>query len=88
MDGLTVKGSQNFMGTEIPVVLGGFGSDKWKGASRCGDLGKGFGTGVQERFYFSSPAGNVSRISIKRSNWNKFKMITSNFYRETNISTL
>lgn len=28
MDGLTVKGSQNFMGMEIPVVLGGFGADK------------------------------------------------------------
>lgn len=28
MDGLTVRGNQNFMGIEIPVVLGGFGVDK------------------------------------------------------------
>lgn len=28
MDGLTVRGNQNFMGIEIPVVLGGFGADK------------------------------------------------------------
>ena len=57
--------SRGFTGEGADYLLkssGLFGSDKWKGASRWGDLGKGFGPSAQDRFYFSSAAAAAKSL--------------------------